>query len=912
MAKINTLVHAFNAGEVSTAALARVDNERLRLSAEIQENLYPHVVGKGQFRPGSQYLGATLTNNKARLLPFIRNTDDVAVLECTFGYLRVWEDGTSLVTRPTATSAVTNGDFSAGAGWTLTATDGATATITTYLSLQAMGRGSSALCKQTVTTSTPNVEHALRITITRGSVEFRCGSTDGGDEYVSATTLGSGVHSLAFVPTGSYYIRFTTRSEIEVTVTGCQVEAAGVLTLPAPWTEAQIPLIRYAQSADVVYIACAAWQQRKIERRGDGASFGRSWSIAYYEPLDGPFQSSSSAENIQVTPSGTQGSVTLTATGAVWSSSDVGSLFRLFTYGQNGTFRLSGADQFTPAVRITGIGADNDTSWSVNGTWVGFLYTQRSYDGPDSGFQDIAAIPAVNANGTTTVTTSAELDNVIHWLRVGFKAATYTSGSADVTFTYTGGGGYGVYKIVAFTNSSQVTAVTLIDPTSTSASSSWAKGAWSDVVGWPSSVALFDGRLFWGGEDRFWGSQSDSYSKFSLTDNTTDSGSIQRNVATGGQINTITWMMPLQRLIFGTSGAEVSARSSSFDEPLTPTNITLKDASTQGSAAISPVKLDGRGIFVQRDGVHVYELVYDFENNDYRATSLTLFNDEIGGTGIAELAIQRSPENYIWAVRDDGVAAIMLYDVKEKAAAWFKHITANTDGGVGYIESVTVLPGTSQDTVIMSIKRTINGSTVRYIERLAKHENARGGTQTYCMDCFSYSAGPTNYVLATQLINESTIVAWGTNGAGQTIPITGLECDGSGFVYLGADYTEVVVGLPYNWRYKSSKLAYGAGDGTSLLQKKRVDRIGILTEDEHPDAIRYGRDFTNVRKMRRIENGRAIGANTIRSLDSDTFPIGDLGTTWDTDARVCLSGSSPYPVTLLGLVIDIETNEDPK
>ena len=91
--------------------------------------------------------------------------------------------------------------------------------------------------------------------------------------------------------------------------------------------------------------------------------------------------------------------------------------------------------------------------------------------------------------------------------------------------------------------------------------------------------------------------------------------------------------------------------------------------------------VDGRGIFVQRDGVHVYELVYDFESNDYRATSLTLFNDEIGGTGIAELAIQRSPENYIWAARDDGIAVVMLYDVKEKAAGWFKHIAGPSLAG---------------------------------------------------------------------------------------------------------------------------------------------------------------------------------------------------------------------------------------
>ena len=45
MAKVNAVLHAWNVGEQSVAGMARIDQERVRLAAETQENLFPHVVG---------------------------------------------------------------------------------------------------------------------------------------------------------------------------------------------------------------------------------------------------------------------------------------------------------------------------------------------------------------------------------------------------------------------------------------------------------------------------------------------------------------------------------------------------------------------------------------------------------------------------------------------------------------------------------------------------------------------------------------------------------------------------------------------------------------------------------------------------------------------------------------------------
>lgn len=980
MGKINTVLHSLSTGEVSIAALSRVDHEKLRLAAEIQENLFPHVIGKGQVRPGTQYIGATASNNKARYMPFVKGPSDTALIEMTSALMRVWISDT-LLTRPSVTSSLVNGTFatasatitvtiatpgvvtwtahglsanapvsfettgalptgltegtiyyvvgasitadtfqvsatSGGAaintsgsqsgthtgyhGWGVVATSGASATITGgELQLQAPARGSSVYAEQAVTTSSAGTEHALRITVTRGPVRFRCGSSSGAQDYITETTLDTGIHSLAFTPTGTYYARLIKRDDKRALIDSVAVEGSGTVTIAAPWSESDLPLVRWAQSIDTVFLACQSWQQRKIERRG---ATGRSWSLAKYETNDGPFVTADT-NKIRLTLGAQYGVTTLTASTGLFTSSHVGALVRLFPQSQSYTFNLAGEDVYTEALRLSGIGTSNDLTYAITGTWSGTISREMNYDDGTDGFTE-AGTHTINASGTEA--SGSDHDNVIHYVRYGFRPGAYTSGTATVNIANTGGGKAGVVRIVAFNSTTSVDVQVLSPPGSVKSTDNWQFGAWSDVAGWPSAVALFDGRLWWGGEDKFWGSESDNYYAFNLDDEGA-SGSIQRALATGGTINRAKWMLPLQRLIFGTDGAEISARSSSFDEPLTPTNVTIKDASTHGAAAYSPAKLDGRGVYIHRDGLRSFEVVYEAESNDYRARSLTLFNETIGGSGLTGLAIQRSPETYVWHVRADGQCPVLLYDIAEKTAGWFQFIAAASAAGAATVEDVVVLPTTSVDRVYLQVKRTINGSTVRYLEKLAKHSEAEGGTGNRMLDSYVHNAGPiTTFTGLGHLVGE-TVAAWGTyNGVTGKIGTT-FTVNGSGEITLPGSCTNVTVGLVYNWRYKSARLAYAAEGGTALLMPKRIDSIGLLAANIHPAAVRSGMDFTTTYEMPRVERGQAITATTVQTVyDERTWAFGGG---WDTDSRVCLKGSAPYPATILAIVTGIETNE---
>lgn len=893
--KVNTYLHALNVGVQDKTALARVDLERMRLAAEQQTNFMAQAVGPGFMRPGHEYLSSTNGNAECRLKEFIFGSVDAATMEFTNQALRVLVDDV-VITRAAVSSTVTNGNFSSATGWTTTGVAGGTATISGgKLTMDAVAIEGVAQCSRSVTTASAGIEHALRIIVDRGPVTFRCGSTSGGDEYIAETVLPTGEHSLAFTPSGTYYVAFSSKDRVDRIVDSIQVEAAGVMLLPTPWTLADLPLIRIAQSADVCFVACTGHQQRRIERRAS-----RSWSVGLYVTDDGPFALNPSPR-VRMKISGLEGNRTLTASAAYFNSNHVGSLFRLAHSGQNIRQVLAQEDTFTDAIRVTGLesipGSDRDFIITISGTWSGTLTLQRSYDDPEAGY--VQATTYV-ANGTYNY--GDEADNAIYYYRIGFIPGDYVSGSATVSISYDGGGGFGICRVISFSSATSVGVEVLTPMKNTVYTRDWRPGEWSDDAGFPSAPSLSDGRLWWFGQDRYWGSVSDAFASFD-EEVEGDSGPIARSIATGG-VNATQWAMSLERLVAGTEGAVATIKSSSLDEPLTPTNLGVKEGSTVGVAAIDPVKVDANGIFVERAGTALMELILKDGASNYSASEISKLTTQIFASGVKALAIQRRPDTRVWVTLNDGTAVCMLYEPDQDVLAFIPLETG------GAYESVAVLPSLVQDRVYFVVRRTINGSTVRYIEKMALDTEVSPATLCKVMDAFKVvTNSPASATVAglTHLIGE-TVVAWADGAPVEASPGVRAEfvVSGGGTITLPAVATNVVVGLPYRARYKSARLAYGAEGGTAMLQRNLVVAVGAILTDFVRAGIKFGPSFDELFPMPQMVGSKLAAAIVLSDVhDEEQFPFGG---SWSLDSRVCMEINSPYTATIPGLVLSVQTN----
>lgn len=830
--------------------------------------------------------------------------------------------GASINTTTAGSGTHTVGAYWFMTGWTDADEAGATSTwVSTDLAgdteaLGLTGTGTAyAIRRQQVVVAAPdqNVEHAIEMRVVRGPVVLRVGSASSLDDYLSEVVLDTGYHNLAFTPTGAaFWIDLKSRLERQVLIDYCQVAGAGEMALSTPWAEADLRLLRYDQSGDVVFVACGkttdtiGYKQRRFERRGT-----TSWSVVEYSPEDGPFRVENTTATT-LTPSALSGNVTLTASSAVFQPEHVGALFQIVSVGQQVAASITAQNEFSDPIRISGVDASRIFTIVITGlTGTGSTVNlQRSLDEPGN-WEDVAT----GGTGPSpwladrTRTYDDGLDNQIVFYRIGVETGDYAGGTILVSLAIGTGSITGVVRVTDYTSATVVDVEVLTTLGSTAATDRWSEGQWSDLRGWPTSVAFHEGRLGWAGRDAVVLSISDAFDGFD-PDFEGDAGPINRTIGSG-PVDTINWLMSLQRLILGGQGAEFSVRSSSLDEPLTPTNFNMKRASNQGSASPQGVVIDQNGVFVQRGGVRVFEMAFGDSGIDYESTQLTALIPEIGDPGIVRMGLQRQPDTRLHCVRSDGTVCVLVFDRVEQVICWLE---IETDG---LIEDVVTLPGDvgdAEDFVYYQVARTIGGVTKRYLEKWAFEADCQGGAINKLADSFvQYSQAASATITGLAHLEGESVVVWDAgvcladaDGDIATFTVTGAQIT---VTHMGLERlaTAGVVGLPYQAPWKSSKFVELMDQpGGSLLDMQRVEELGLIMADVHAKGLKYGFSLvaSEMNDLPEIENGTTVDPDAVRT-DYAQQPFAPPGG-WSTDQRLCLLAQAPRPVTVLAAIAKVQ------
>jgi hypothetical protein len=804
-------------------------------------------------------------------------------------------------------------------------------------SFNATAIGSLARLEKAVVTSDTGTEHSLAITIDRGPITLRVGSSQRDDDYIGETVLGTGYHNLAFTPTGNFYVTLQSDSLVDRIVSACGIADTGTVEITTQWDANDISSIRYDQSADIIYAVCDGAKPQKIERRGTG----RSWSVVNYDPSSGPFlPAASSSAKLEV--SKTYGNTTMNANIPFFTSDHTGAIIRLFHEGQGGVWPLGALDAKTDAILVTGIndtgggaGIERQLTISVSGTWSGRIAIERSFDGDDRGFNaasanylDTGTVSTFDGGSTAsdTGTFTRRLRDADDNVKVYYRAriTSYTSGVAIVTITYGNGGVTGIARVTSYNSNTSVDVEVLSRFSDTGATDNWQQGYWSAARSFPTAVALHGGRLCFAQGGSIFLSVSDDYENFD--DETTGDAAPLIKTLGSGPVDSINWLIALLRLLIGTAGAEIALKSSSLDEPVTKDNASAGTFSTQGSANLRAVKMDNRAIFVQRSGQRVFMIGAGTQGStfgDYENFELTLLVPDLLEEGVVSIGIQRQPDTRIHCVLADGRVAILTYEPTEEVICW--SMWKGDTGTAPIVERVAVLPGANEDAVFYHVKRTINGATKRFLEKWALESECMGDTGlTWLMDCAkSYTdTGRTTAMVdvATHLVGES-VVAWGSLDTG-SYPHVDLSPDVAGVqtrytVDTGGDVTfsaltqgvhHAVVGLPYHADWTSAKLAYAAEMGSALGQMKRTDKIAFVLYQTHNNGLFFGNDTGLLDPLPRVnDDGAEVDPDKIfAAYDKHAMPFPGL---WNEDSRICLRGRSPRPVTVLAAIPTVQTNE---
>ena len=500
--------------------------------------------------------------------------------------------------------------------------------------------------------------------------------------------------------------------------------------ISTPYLHTQIFDLKFAQSADILYICHPLHQPRELTRTGH-----TSWSLNTFDYEDGPYQSLNTTATT-LTPSGTTGSVTVTASA------------------------------------VTGINGGD-----------GFLST-----------------------------------DVGRWIRIKHSST------------------WGAAKITARSSTTQVTAAVKdsFPFGATTAQSTWRLGAWCDTTGWPSAQpTFFDERLCLANSSEepnaFWISRTDDFVTFSPTDPDGTVGASHgiRRILADNQVNAIHWLVSEEVLLAGTSDGPYAIRATTTADPFGPDNIESKKQNRNGVAAVDVLEANDSTIYVGRSGLKLREISFDFEKDKRVSTDITLLSSDIfEDSGVKQMSYAEDPDSVIYSVLNNGSLIRTTFERDQEVVAWHRNLIGGTNA---LVKSVATIPSISgkTDTTYCIISRTVDGSTVQYVEFF--EEDYKATSLTNHDDAFFVDSGLTYSGSATTSVSglghlEGETVRVLVDGASHP----NLTVN-SGSITLANNKSgsKIHAGLPYKCRLETLNLEVALADGSSQGRTKRIDHVTL-------------------------------------------------------------------------------------
>ncbi|MGI9501478.1 MAG: hypothetical protein ACR2RE_00285 [Geminicoccaceae bacterium] len=443
-------------------------------------------------------------------------------------------------------------------------------------------------------------------------------------------------------------------------------------------------------------------------------------------------------------------------------------------------------------------------------------------------------------------------------------------------------------------------------------STNWRKGAWSVVNGYPRSVTLLDNRAWYGGTtvqpQTVWASEVGQFENFRLqgsvsNDPITDDGSISATLQ-ASQVSVILWLTTRGNIIAGTSNGPWTIDSPSGGV-ITPTNIIARRQSTFGCSIVPALELNSSLIFIPRDRRHLHDLRFDDFVDKFEAVDMTLLSDHILSSGVKQLAYAPQPLSTLWTLRDDGVLATLAFNRAEEIRGWSRQVIAGADA---VVKSVAAIPGDSQtdsedrDEVWIAVERTIDSATVTYIEFFEKmHEEGDEVYEAWHLDsALQYIGVSTTTITGLDHLEGETVSIWGDSGA-----IEGDKVVSSGQITLDNAVTSAIVGLDTDYTYTTLAFDAGSPTGTALSKKQRFSEVRFLLYlTSGLKVSEQGSDISDIHDIDR----RILRSNPYERL-TGTYGVRCRDSGWRHNPTLTFSGSGGAPCTILGVVPFISVTE---
>jgi len=853
MARVAVELTNFTGGELSPRLDGRTDLTKYTSGCSTLENLivYPH--GAAARRPGSTFLAEVANSaNKTRLIPFEFSTTQTYMLEFSNLKMRVYKDSGSVLEGDKTISAITKANPAVVTATSHGYSNGDEVVITAVGGMTEVNGKRFLVADKTTNT-------------------FELQDKDGVDINSSS---------------------FTTYTSGGV--------SNKVFELATPYTTAQLFDIKFAQSADVMYITHPAHEVEKLSRTGHTA-----WTLTDVDFTKGPMQDANITDTTLNPGQAAVGTgIALVASavtgingGSGFLATDVGR----FVFLNDGYAKITGVTNTTNAVMtiITALDNANATAnWQLGAfsdttghpSCVTFFEQRLVFAGTTNQPQTVffsksgdyenmdANIGGTIADDDAIIYTIAS--NQVNAIRFMTSTRTLIIGTAGGEFTVSGGG-----------TDSAVTPTNILIKKQ---SNHGAANVDAIAVG---NATLFLQRAKRKIRELAYNFDVDGYIAPDMT--------ILAEHITEGGVTQIAYQQEPNQIVYAVRGdgelagltyqreQQVSAwHRHIFGGRFGVATLTVSDyANIASGTKLTLTKSDGTVVnFTSTTGTAGTNEFKTQTNNNTTATNLkTAINAHANFTATVSSAVVTVTET---AHEATGYLTIKSFDSTRLTA---------TSEGKAVVESAAVIP--TDDTeyqVYVIVKRTVNGATKRYVEFLNVFDfNQTDNTSFNFLDSqLSYSGSAVSTLSGLDHL-EGQVVAILADGA--THPNKTVS---SGSVTLDRSSKSVKIGLAYTSLLQTMRLNAGSQNGTSQGKTKRIYDITVRMFETI--GVEVGPDLNNLERIP-FRSSADLMDEGIPPFTGDKEV--EFRGNYETDGFIFVRQTQPLPFTILSLYPRLQTND---
>lgn len=668
---------------------------------------------------------------------------------------------------------------------------------------------------------------------------------------------------------GDLYIRFYTN--------GGQVLSGGFpYEILSPYSEADLPAIKYTQSADTIYLSHPDHPPQTLVRHGD-----TNWTITDFAFEAGPFMAENSTSTTITQDRYTSGPYInryyMEASAPLFDADHVGSLWKIDRVAPSqSVIRSLAGTGATSSIYINGPFNINTT-----GIWDASFIIEKSVD---DGATWIGITQEFISHSDFNVNTNGD---AAERCQIRINVLTYNSGTLQITVSCPSFPFSRNFLVTDFISSTivLVNQLDVFHPVGANNTVlTWSEGAWSNFRGWPSAVAFYQDRLGWSSTPDqptgTWFSQTGNYVNYGISDPLVDSDAISVNMPTRS-LNTVEHLVPMNIVVALTSSSEISIGPGSSGD-FSPSSIDIKPQTYHGASAVNPIFVGDQVLFVQARSTQLRSLSYQYFTNVFNGEILNLLSTHLfNGYSITDMAYAESPDSLVFAIRNDGVMLCFTYLPEQQVMAWTHW---DTDGE---FESCEVIPASSYDELWVVVNRD-NG---RFIERLAQRLPTTDTKDQFHVDCgIDYDGTATTGISGLDHLDGKQVMVLGDGN------VMGPYTVVSGAITLPVAVELAHIGLPYTSDFETLNVELEDQEGTSQGRRQRAPMATIrflnsLGGKAGPDSDHLHPVVTT--------DPPSLGS--YRPLFSGDARRLVLGGGWTNNARVFFRQSDPLPFTITGV-----------